>query len=396
MKKSILPLFLIFFSVAVHAQDVSRQRAEIARIEKEISLIDTQLSANRKAQKSNMAELSLLKKKVANREAIISQLDAAIKEYDRQILLKQSEIARTSRELDTMRSRFGKLVRESYKIRDSKVWFVYILASDGINEGYRRWKYLQALSTSLRDKTSELKEKHAALEQAKANLDQLRIDASKEREKQNKEYEQLKAAQKETDKVIKSLAGKEKELKKKMAAKRKETEKLNKEIERIIAEAVRKAKEEQQRAASKKAVAADYKLSGEFASNKGRLPWPVDGGVVVEKFGQHNHPVFKNIKMPYNNGVNISAPAGSRVKAVFDGVVKQILVIPGYNQCVLVQHGSYFTFYCKLKEVSVKAGQNVRTGGVIGVADVEDGNSLLHFELWKGTEKQNPELWLRK
>ena len=143
-------------------------------------------------------------------------------------------------------------------------------------------------------------------------------------------------------------------------------------------------------------MAADYKLSGEFASNKGRLPWPVDGGVVVEKFGQHNHPVFKNIKMPYNNGVNISAPAGSRVKAVFDGVVKQILVIPGYNQCVLVQHGSYFTFYCKLKEVSVKAGQNVRTGGVIGVADVEDGNSLLHFELWKGTEKQNPELWLRK
>ena len=133
----------------------------------------------------------------------------------------------------------------------------------------------------------------------------------------------------------------------------------------------------------------DYALSAKFGDNKGRLPWPVKG-VVIQKFGQNYHPVFKNLKMPYNNGINISAAAGSTACAVFDGVVKQILVMPGYDQCVLVQHGEYFTFYCKLKRVRVS------TGGRIGDISLnEDGNAELHFQLWKGTAKQNPENWLR-
>ena len=141
---------------------------------------------------------------------------------------------------------------------------------------------------------------------------------------------------------------------------------------------------------------ANTKLSGSFSLNKGKLPFPVAQGVVVEQFGIHPHPTLKNVKLPFNNGINISTKPGSGVKAVFDGVVKQVIAIPGYNQCVLVQHGQYFTFYCKLAKVTVKVGDKVSTGETLGNLESGGSTATLHFELWNGTTKQNPELWLKK
>lgn len=148
------------------------------------------------------------------------------------------------------------------------------------------------------------------------------------------------------------------------------------------------------KAPTKEQTETNIKLSSDFQSNKGKLPWPVKG-VVIEKFGQHNHPLFKGVKLPFNNGVNISTDLNSKVSAVFDGTVKQVIAIPGYNQCVLIQHGKYFTFYCKLSNVFVKVGDNVKTGQELGILSANQNTSTLHFELWNGTTKQNPELWLR-
>ena len=119
-------------------------------------------------------------------------------------------------------------------------------------------------------------------------------------------------------------------------------------------------------------------------------------GVVVEQFGVHPHPTLKNVNLPFNNGINISTRPGSSVRVVFDGVVKQVIAIPGYNQCVLVQHGQYFTFYCKLAKVGVKVGDKLSTGNAIGTLESGGSTAILHFELWNGTNKQNPELWLKK
>ena len=138
----------------------------------------------------------------------------------------------------------------------------------------------------------------------------------------------------------------------------------------------------------------DYTLAGHFEQNKGKLPWPVSG-IITESYGQQVHPVYKNIKMPANNGITITTTKNAEVKTVFDGVVKQILMMPGYNICVLVQHGNYFTFYCKLASVSVKAGQTVSTGEVLGKLEADGKASTLHFQVWKETTKQNPEAWLK-
>jgi murein DD-endopeptidase MepM/ murein hydrolase activator NlpD len=118
--------------------------------------------------------------------------------------------------------------------------------------------------------------------------------------------------------------------------------------------------------------------------------------VLVGKFGKRHHPVFKNLELPPNEGVDIAADKGTEVKSVFDGKVLDVFVMPTYGQCVLVQHGkTYFTFYCKLGNVSVKKGDAVKTGQVLGFVDEINGTSQLHFEVWKDKVPQNPSNWLR-
>ena len=139
----------------------------------------------------------------------------------------------------------------------------------------------------------------------------------------------------------------------------------------------------------------DYKLSEEFLSNKGKLTWPAEGPV-VEHFGQHNHPVFTKVKMPFNNGISITLPPSTTIKSVFRGVVKQIVVMPGYNQCVLIQHGEYFTFYCKLENITVKQGDIVQAKQAIGTVGTINGDTQLHFQIWAERNPQNPEFWLKR
>ena len=165
---------------------------------------------------------------------------------------------------------------------------------------------------------------------------------------------------------------------------------LNREIARII----REATEDKGGSKTVKRQPINYTLAKKFEANKGKLPWPAEGPV-VDHFGQRFHPVYTNLKLPFNNGISIALSAGTEVKAVFDGVVKQIVVMPGYNKCVLVQHGNYFSFYCKLGTVSVKAGDKVKTGQTVGTVDTIGGETQLHFQIWSGRNPQNPESWLR-
>ncbi|MBQ5438512.1 MAG: peptidoglycan DD-metalloendopeptidase family protein, partial [Bacteroidales bacterium] len=196
------------------------------------------------------------------------------------------------------------------------------------------------------------------------------------------------AEEKQSQDDIKRLAKTEKQYRQELAAKRKEAERLNQEIKKVLKTTVAEQKKDQTK--------VDKALSGQFAQNKGKLPWPLKQGVITERFGVHNHPVYTNLKLPDNPGVTFSTTKGAEVFSVFDGEVRKVVVLPGYNQCVLVQHGEYFTFYCKLAGVSVKSGQKVKTGDKLGTLEIEGNTSSLHFQIWKGTDKQNPESWLRK
>lgn len=392
MKRKILIILslTLIFQVS-YGQDISKQNARKKKIEDEIAYIDKQLSNTKSAQRKSINTLNLTQKQIENRREMIYTLDKEIRGYNSGISYKSGEIDRLERRLDTLQRYHEKLVYNAYKNRDSKIWFMYILSSENIGQGVRRWSYLKNLSNSVQQQAIQISALQERLIQERSELQNLRIASISTQKQREAEYERLSEEETKVMNTINSLKRQEKKLRNDMNKKRREVERLNKEIERILAEAVKQQKK------AGKAVAVDYELSAKFSDNKGKLPWPVTKGVVIEKFGQGYHPVFRTVKLPFNNGINISTDKNAKALCIFDGVVKQILVMPGYNQCVLVQHGEYFTFYCKLKQVNVKSGQNVKRGSIIGSIDEDDeGATVLHFQLWKGTDKQNPEHWLAK
>lgn len=379
---------MVLTAIPAWSQNIQEQRERKKQLEEEIAMIDKQLDTTAKKRKQSLNTLILTRQKLETRKKLIARLDSDIAGYDLSISSTNAEITRLNDRLDTLRKYHADLVRGAYKTRDSKVWFMYILSSKDINQGLRRWAYLKNISLSVRQQAMAIKSTELDLQLENARLEELKAGSMQARNEREKERDALSAEERKANSMVVQLSKQERSMKRELQKKQKEVEQLNKEIERILAEAVRQQK-------SGKGQAVDYALSAKFGDNKGKLPWPVKG-VVIQKFGQNYHPVFKNLKMPYNNGINISATAGSTACSVFDGVVKQILVMPGYDQCVLVQHGEYFTFYCKLKRVYVKSGDKLSTGDRIGEISLnEDGNAELHFQLWKGTEKQNPENWLR-
>lgn len=385
---ALLLALLVLCHANVYAQDTRLQESRKAKLEKEIAAIDRQLKENAAQKNDAMTALTLTRSKIAARKVLVEESDRQISALKGKIDSKRQNIARIQDRLDTLSSYYAKLVRSAYRNRDSKVWYMYILASENIGQAFRRAGYLKNLSAEMNRQGEKIKETRTILQNEVDSLAIMQSDAEKLRSRRAEDVASLQKEETQSANLVAKLQRDRSKYQKDLAAKKRQVEALNREIERIIASAV----SGKGSTASKKPI--DVKLDAEFAKNKGKLPWPADGPV-VDHFGQHYHPVFKSVKLPFNNGITISLQRNAQVRAVFNGVVKQIVVMPGYNKCVLVQHGNYFSFYCKLGSAAVKPGDKVKTGDVIGTVDTIDGLSQLHFQIWKGTVPQNPEQWLR-
>ena len=391
---------LLLLGVAASAQDTRRQESRKAQLEKEIAVINQQLKDNAKSSSRALTDLSLVRRKISARQELIAESDREIHALDDSIRVKQKEIDRLQARHDTLSLYYNRLVRSAYKNRDSRIWYMYILSSENIGQAVRRFGYLKGLSKNMSDQARQIQETAAVLEVEKERLAGMRDEARALRSQRQAAVDALRSEEGENANLVARLQKDRKKYQSDLQKKNREVEALNREIAEIIRKATAKPKSSgntnkgSSSGGKTTSTAVDEKLSSSFASNKGRLPWPVEG-TVIESYGQHYHPVYKNVKLPFNNGVTLAVARGAQAKAVFDGTVSQVVVIPGYNQCVLVQHGSYFTFYCKLKSVTVKAGQQVKTGQVLGTVDTISGEDQFHFQLWKERTPQNPENWLR-
>ena len=398
--KRLIPIVLglLLLGVAASAQDTRRQESRKAQLEKEIAVINKQLKDNAQSSSRALTDLSLVRRKISARQELIAESDREIHALDDSIRVKQKEIDRLQARHDTLSLYYNRLVRSAYKNRDSRIWYMYILSSENIGQAVRRFGYLKGLSKNMSDQARQIQETAAVLEVEKERLAVMRDDARTRRSQRQSDVDALRSEEGESASLVARLQKDRKKYQSDLQKKNREVEALNREIAEIIRKATAKPKTSsgtnKNTGGKTTSTAVDEKLSSSFAANKGRLPWPVEGSV-IESYGQHYHPVYKNVKLPFNNGVTLAVARGTQAKAVFDGTVAQVVVIPGYNQCVLVQHGSYFTFYCKLKSVSVKAGQQVKTGQVLGTVDTISGEDQFHFQLWKERSPQNPENWLR-
>lgn len=383
---------LLSVSMAASAQDTRAQEEKKARLEREITIIDKQLAENASQSSSMLTDLSLIRKKISNRKALVAESDRQIRQYSDSIYLAQKEINRLQARVDTLTAHYSRLVLSAYKNRDSRIWYMYMFASDNLGQAFRRFGYFRNLSTQMKNEAKNIRVMQDELELKKERLAVMKKDAEAVKAERQKELDKLKKDESKADNVVKKLQKDRKKYQSQLASKKKEIDALNREIARLIANAMNKGG--QKNGSKKPKAPVDMKLDGEFSKNKGKLPWPAEGPV-VSRFGKHYHPVYKNLELPPNNGVDIALSKGEHVMAVFDGVVSQVLVMPGYNQCVLIQHGNYFTLYCKMKNIAVKAGDKVKTGQLLGDIDTINGQTQLHFEVWKGKDPQNPETWLR-
>ena len=387
-----LAMFLAAAFTAI-AQNTKAQEDRKARLVREIEILDSQIRASDTKNANALNQLNLIQEKIALRKSLIAESDARIKELNSEIGRKQKHIDSLQLRLDTMSFYYNRLVKSAYKNRDPKLWYMYIVASDNLGQGMRRYSFLKNLSREMNTQGKKIKESKAELETERAALLGMKEEAESLRAERVVEMQKLSKEEASSKTTINRLQKEKKQYQKQLASKKKEVEALNKEIARIIAETMKSVTKEKKNS-SAKSTPVDYALGKEFSSNKGKLPWPVEGPV-VETFGVHYHPVYKQLKLPDSDGISIAVSDGTPVKAVFEGVVKNVIVQPGYNKCVLVQHGDWFTFYCKLGSVSVKAGDKVKTGQILGTVEPIAGVTQLHFQLWSSKGPQNPLPWLR-
>ena len=399
--KKVLVIVLLVLSTAwgAGAQNSSVKRLENqrAQLEKDIARLNSMLNQNTMRSSEILSSLTLVRRKISAREQIIANYDQTLKILNDSLRMCQRDLERLQARHDTLQHYYSRLVRGAYKNRDTRLWYMYVLSSGSVSQAFNRMGYFRNLSSQMNDQAVKVKEAAAELEAQKTRLNKIKAETSQLKQKVVDERTKLRTEEGDASKMVDKLKKDRKTYEKQLKEKNRQKEELNRKIADLIRQQTKK-----QGGGSKKSggggkttsTQVDTKLSNEFASNKGRLPWPVEG-TVVERFGRHYHPVYKNVQLPQNNGVTLAVKRESPVKAVFNGTVTQVVVLPGYNQCVLVNHGEYFTLYSKLKSVTVKAGQKITTGQTVGTVDTIGGEDLFHFELWKGSDPQNPETWLK-
>lgn len=406
MKKSISLLLILLITLGtfqasqLFAQNRKSLERKLKDHKRQIAITQGILKETKIRQSQNLEVLKLLQSQIRERKGLIETIDEEVSQLELDIVDASSDISALTNEIEDLKNEFSKLIYDGYKLKRKQTPIGFLLSSSDFNQAYKRIAFIKRLM--------EYRKKQLDLIVIKQQENSLKINeliASK-----NEKMKLLHDQQLEVDKmvedeessktIIDGLKGKEKELKDKLKEQRKATKELNKAIERAIADEVRRAAEEKRRRAAdrqadvnlperKKATAASS-----FAKSYGKLGWPVSNGYISERFGRHKHPTLKDITTE-NNGVNITTKSGSRVRAVYSGEVSAVMQVPGMKNSILIKHGEYYTVYANLDEVNVKRGQKVKENQNLGrvVAD-ENGVANFHFEVWKGTQKLNPEKWL--
>ncbi len=388
-KYCLLIVFLCLFETAfVQKMGKDDLIAKKREIEKEIELANQLLNETRIKQQYSVNELIIIKSNIRKRSLLIRKLTVEVDEIEKEISKKNEKLIAYRADLDKTKMEYAGLIYYAFKNRNANLNFMYLLAADDINQFYNRYLYLRQYK-EYRLKNIQLIEKLKII--IDVNIRELYLKKDERLHVLNSiktEKASMIRDEENATKLVSLLKQQEAELLKKIEKKKKFAEKLVKEIENIISKEAKKNKLEN-------LTPADKIISNEFIKNKGRLPWPTEKGLITDHFGEHDHPVMKNIKVR-NNGIDITTIMSAKARAVFNGDVSKVFTIKGANTTVIVRHGNFYTVYHNLKNVTIHAGDKVATKQTIGevYTDVKTGETIIHFEIWKEMEKQNPEEWL--
>lgn len=434
MKYFWLVFFICVMQVASGQKSATVKKLEQQRKEAlaDIETTNQLLKETTNTAKNSLNRLNLLSRQILSRKKVIGLLNEEVNDINNQIAGLQKEISSLEKELNEKRTNYGKSIQNmSKRHNNSQDKLLFILSADNFSQSVRRMRYLREYADWQKKQASEIVNKQAEVRNKQEELKKTREDKQAllgERENENKK---LVTEETEQKKEVQQLNKRQKELQAELKKKQQQANALNKQIEKQIAEEIAraeaeaKAARERERLAREKAAAkaepgvkpaepireervadtkggyamtkAEKQLSDDFASNRGRLPFPLNGKyTIVGTFGEQQHQELKYVRTN-NNGIDLQTTPGTDARAVFNGEVTRVFVLPGYNNSVIVRHGNYLTVYSNLSQVYVKAGDKITTRQALGriFTDTEDANAtVLHFQLWKEKTKLNPLPWL--
>lgn len=357
----------------------------------EITYVDNMLKSTSKKKEESMTEIKIIGNKLSLRESVIRGMRSEINLLTERIDLNTSAINMMENDLVNLKNDYARAVLNSYKSQKENPELIYVLSAKDFNQGYKRLKYLQQVTKFRRKESEIIIELKEQIQSTKDRLqnDLSRISDLKSREEQQKNM--LQNEQESKQEMVKSLSRKEKQLQKDLEEKKRIAEKIEKEINRIM--------EEERKKIVKSENTPEQKLIGDnFAENKGRLPWPVEKGIITSKFGLQKHSVLKYVT-ENNIGIEITSLGKTTVRSVFKGEVSRVLPVQGANMIVIIRHGKYLSVYQNIVDLKVKVGDKVDTKQEIGTVfcDTENGNkSILKFMIFEEKEKLDPENWISK
>ena len=409
--KILLYIVIVLFANPAFTQSKKALQEQKEKLEKDIEYTNKLLEKTKKNKEKSLGYLNALSKQLKNREDLVQMLNIEIGLIDKQIQKtkikiteNQDAISAKQDELKKIEEDYAKMIYHASKNKNSYDNWVFIFSSKSFNQAYKRLKYLKqyaqhrkmqaVLITNIKE---QLLQKVESLENQKNYLQQDKEKKKNLIDDKKEEVKDLEVQQAEKEEVINKLQKSEKYFKKEMQKQQQAAKLLDEKIRKIIEEEIRKARAKKKTKDGFELTPEAKALSDSFLENKGKLPWPLDKGLIVQAFGKQKNAVFKDVET-HNNGVDIATDKGAKVRAVFDGKISRIFLIKGAGKVILINHGEYFSVYSGLKEVSVKLGEKVYAKEEIGVVmtDENKGNTQLHFEIWKNYDKQDPSLWLYK
>tara|TARA_B100000929_G_scaffold260089_1_gene224180 strand:+ start:747 stop:1967 length:1221 start_codon:yes stop_codon:yes gene_type:complete len=392
-------IFVLLFINYGFSQTNTREKLELKRVElqKEIKKINELLFSNKRKRATVYSDIESLSLKIQRKEELV-------KLTNQQINLLNNAIERNQKEEDSLESNliktkkaYQEMILKSYKTKSGKSRLMFLLSSESFFQAYKRVQYIKQVS--LFRKTQANKILLLINEIGEINK-KLTFQKTKKEDllKSNRSIKKsLETEKKESNTLAYELRRKEKKYLDEIVNKQKLSLQIDKEIERLIREAIAKSNKEKNKSDSFSLTPEAKELSKNFVLNKGKLPWPVIRGVVIQKFGTQPHPVVKTAKIK-SNGIIIATAQNEKVKAVFDGVILSVLQFKGSNPTILVQHGNYITAYKNLSKVYVKKGDKVISNQNIGEVFTNNstGKSTIQFSVFQNTKPVNPLFWIIK
>jgi septal ring factor EnvC (AmiA/AmiB activator) len=435
MKKFILTAIvaIAMLASATAQQDKSELEREKQQLQQELKEMQNLYNQVKGQSKQTLSQLSVLKKKINLQERYIGSINKEIKMIDDDLYLSNIEIYRLQRQIDTLKTEYARTVVYAYKNRSSYNYLNFVFSANSFNDAIKRVSYLKSYRSYREKQVNTILETQDLITKRREQQRVRKEQKSLALQSQAKEKNVLDVQKREKDAVMNKLKSQEKDLQKQINAKKKRDRDLNNAIAAIIRREIEKEKEiarlkaeEEKRknppavvnpstntgttstttprtttpAAKKPASylelnAKDIALGTNFMGNKGKLPWPVDNGVVSIHFGPYS--IEGTLLKGDNPGITIATQVGNAVKSVFDGEVVGVYNL-GDGMAITIRHGKYFTTYSNLSSASVRKGDAVKTGQSIGKAgrDEETGTGQIDFILMIETKNVNPEPWLRR